>query len=121
MKTIIAGSRDIADMFLLMKAIQLSQFNISEVVCGMATGMDTIGERWALYNDIPVIYFPADWNTLGKRAGYVRNKEMAKYGEGLIAIWNGVSKGTKHMIDLAVEYKLKTFVWNLLEHRGYLL
>jgi len=31
---------------------------------------------------------------------------MAKYANVLIAFWDGKSKGTKHMIDLAKKYKL---------------
>ena len=35
----------------------------------------------------------------------------AKEGDGvLIAFWDGISKGTKHMIDLANKHGLKVFV-----------
>ena len=45
--------------------------------------------------------YPADWEQYGPRAGYIRNSEMAKVATHLIAFWDGRSKGTKHMIDIA--------------------
>jgi len=44
---------------------------------------------------------------LGKAAGFIRNAEMAEYADALIAFWDGRSKGTKHMIDLAKKHGLK--------------
>lgn len=101
MKVIIAGSRDITNYDVLLEAIAESGFEITEVVCGGARGADALGETWARKHSLPIRYFYADWNKLGKRAGYVRNADMAKYGEALIALWDGSSKGTGHMIDLA--------------------
>ena len=43
--------------------------------------------------------FPADWKTHGRKAGPIRNKQMADYGEMLIAFWDGKSSGTKNMIE----------------------
>ena len=50
---------------------------------------------------IKIKYFPADWNTYGKSAGFVRNIEMAENATALIAFWDGKSSGTKHMIETA--------------------
>jgi hypothetical protein len=47
---------------------------------------------------------------LGKSAGYIRNDEMAQYADMLIAFWDGTSKGTKHMIDLANKRGIKVVV-----------
>lgn len=113
MKTIIAGSRNINDLRLLEKAIEASGISISEVVCGGARGVDDLGRKWAGNgNSIPVIMFPAQWGLYGKRAGYLRNTQMAHYAEALIALWDGKSKGTKHMIKEAKHLKLQVFVYN---------
>jgi hypothetical protein len=109
MKVIIAGSRDITEYDIVLNAVKLSQFHITEVVCGKAKGVDTLGEEFGLKNDIPVKFFPADWNGLGRAAGPIRNKQMGDYADALIAIWNG-SKGTKHMIDYAISKDLKVYV-----------
>jgi len=111
MKTIIAGSRTITDLRLLEKVIEESSFNITEVVCGGARGVDDLGRKWAGNgNIIPVKMFPAKWDEYGKSAGYRRNVEMANYADALIAIWDGSSKGTKHMIDIAKKQGLKIFI-----------
>lgn len=110
MKTIIAGSRNINDLRLLEKTIEESGFKITEVVCGGARGVDNLGRKWAGNgNRIPVKLFIPNWDLFGKSAGYKRNVEMADYGEALIALWDGKSKGTKHMIDIAKRKGLKIF------------
>lgn len=115
MKTIIAGSRDIDDLHLVRDAVRRSGFDVSEVVSGRARGVDRVGEEWAFLNDIPVRLFPANWDVHGKAAGAIRNAEMADYSEALIAVWDGKSKGTKNMIDIANRKNLKVYVLNLLD------
>ena len=110
MKVIIAGSRTITDYSIVKKAIEESGFKITEVVCGGAKGVDLLGRDWAFFNVIPVTDFIAKWDLHGKRAGYIRNAEMVKYADALIAVWDGASKGTKHTIDLAIKNGLDYYV-----------
>ncbi len=110
MKVIIAGSRSINSMEELEAAIAASGFTISEVVCGCANGVDTLGEWWAKKNEIPVTYFPAEWGKYGKTAGFKRNAEMANYGEALIALWDGASNGTRNMVNQAKIKNLPVFL-----------
>lgn len=100
MKVIIAGSRTIEDMKSVERAVRVSMFDITEVVCGGARGADTLGKQWAADRGIPVSVFPADWNRWGRKAGYLRNCSMAEYADALVAIWDGSSRGTKSMIDI---------------------
>lgn len=113
MKTIIAGSRGITDYMLLLQAVLDAPWHITEVVSGRARGVDTLGELWAERNHVPVTLFPADWDRFGKRAGYVRNIEMARYADALLALWDGHSRGTRHMIDIAEAHDLKVKVVTL--------
>ena len=108
MKVIIAGGRDYV-MTAADKA-GLRRLGITQVICGMATGADTEGRLWAASNGIPVKRMPADWKRYGKAAGIVRNTEMAQCADGLVAFWDGASKGTKHMIDTARRNGLKIIV-----------
>lgn len=115
MKVIIAGSRGITDESVVLKAIEESGFNITTVVSGAAQGPDMLGAAWALSKNIPVLFFPAEWNRCGKVAGHVRNKEMAKTAHALIAIWDCKSRGTLDMIDLAHEHGLDVYVKKVME------
>ncbi len=110
MKVIIAGGREFKDYDLLVKKcdIILSKATDIEIVCGKAPGADTLGENYGKSKGYPIKEFPADWNGKYKKAaGFMRNKEMAMYADCLIAFWDGKSKGTNHMIDLAHKLNLK--------------
>lgn len=107
--------RTLADEGLLTNDIRVDIPNM-EIVCGKARGADTLGEDFGKRYGIKIKYFPANWDAYGKSAGYIRNKEMAKYAKEddgvLIAFWDKKSKGTKHMIDLANNENLRVFVIN---------
>lgn len=96
MTVIIAGSRTIADYSTVAQAVMDSGFTIDTVISGRARGVDRLGEVWANRHRITVM--PADWTTHGRRAGFVRNAEMAKRADALIAVWDGKSAGTRNMI-----------------------
>ena len=110
MKVIIAGTRTITSAIVVDMAIRESLFEITEVVSGTATGPDQLGEAWAVARGIPVKQFPADWEQHGLRAGFIRNVAMADYADALIAIWDGQSKGTEHMIKTALKKGLKVYI-----------
>jgi hypothetical protein len=107
MKLIIAGSRELSVHWTFIdeiirhfnKSTAVPRLQISEVVSGTARGIDTDGERWATARDVYVRRFPADWDKHGKAAGIIRNKQMAEYGDALLLIWDGKSKGSKNMGD----------------------
>ena len=62
-----------------------------------------LGEAYAKLKGYGIKQFPAKWSEKGKSAGYLRNVEMAQYANALIAFWDGKSKGTRHMIEIAKE------------------
>ncbi len=115
MKTIIAGSRENVRYEDICDAVIASGWTdlITEVVSGTASGADTYGETWAKLFEKPVQRFIPDWKNLGKKAGFVRNQEMAEYADALIAIWDGKSAGTKHMIDSAHALNLQVYVYHV--------
>jgi hypothetical protein len=115
-RVIIAGGRDFQDYSLLQKKCDwlFSQTLDSDIIilCGEARGADLLGKRYAQENGIKVESYPADWDTQGKRAGYLRNVKMAENATHLIAFWDGKSRGTKHMIDIARQKGLDVRVFN---------
>lgn len=110
MTTIIAGSRTLGEDALY-AALAECPWEITEVVSGGANGIDTCGELWATSNRIPWKRFPANWAVYGKSAGPVRNTQMADYAQALLAVWDGKSRGTNHMISIAGSKSLRIMVW----------
>lgn len=122
MRVIIAGSRNIQDASKVEDAVRLSGFDITEVVSGGAGGVDKLGEQWAKARGMEPRVSPAKWRDKSSptystakgydpRAGYRRNTEMAEYADALIAIWDGKSGGTGHMITEAKRLGLVVFVY----------
>lgn len=110
-RLIIAGSREFTDYARLKYEMsKIVSFNVTQIVSGGARGADTLGERYAKEHGIPFVVFKADWDTHGRSAGYKRNVQMAENADRLLAFWDGESKGTKHMIDIAKSKGLKVKV-----------
>jgi hypothetical protein len=121
-KLILAGGRDFIDSTAIVDAInsleEAGMFTTAnlEIVSGMAEGADMTGYDLAKENGLAVEEFHAEWNDVhtdapcvvgtnkygnkyNKLAGFNRNHEMGQYADGLLAFWDGKSRGTKDMID----------------------
>lgn len=112
-RIIIAGGRNFNDYNLLKEKVDniISDKRKTHqiyIVSGKARGADSLGEKYANENGLNIMEFPADWDKHGRSAGYKRNLEMAENADALIAFWDGESRGTKHMIDIAKEKNLLT-------------
>lgn len=103
MKLIIAGSRNFTDYGFLCKQVDwyIQDKDITAIISGGANGADSLGEKYSKEKNIPFELFAAEWDKYGKSAGYIRNQDMAENGDYLIVFWDGISKGTKNMIDIA--------------------
>ena len=105
-KLIIAGGRDFRDYEYMkqecdyMLKVLLETCKI-DIVSGGARGADSLAIEYAREREYPVKIMKANWDEHGKSAGYIRNQEMANYASHVIAFWDGKSRGTKHMIDIA--------------------
>ena len=122
LRVIIAGSRTFNNYNMLVEKTDtiLSERNVDNlpirIISGTAKGTDILGERYAKNKGYALTRKSADWGRLGKRAGYVRNVEMADFAMKdnnvplLIAFWDGISKGTKHMIDIAESKGIETYI-----------
>lgn len=106
MKLIIAGSRDLEISYDMIEALRYT-FNIdsdhllTQVISGgCPTGPDNTAMMYFSDDAVSGISykeFPAKWIDHGKAAGPIRNKQMAEYGDILLLIWDGESKGSANM------------------------
>lgn len=108
-RLIIAGSRDFNDSKLLEEEVLHfleGSTGAVEVLSGCAKGADTLGEELAKKFGLVCHKMPADWSTHGKAAGYKRNEAMADRATHCIVFWDGQSRGSKHMWDIATRKNL---------------
>lgn len=114
MRLLVAGSRSIDDVgkveHILSNASYIFDRNVALVLHGGARGVDTIAGEWARRRGYDVREYPADWNTHGKSAGYIRNVEMVANCDAAIVLWNGTSKGTRHTLDQLEKYLIRHVV-----------
>lgn len=116
MRLIIAGGRDFNDFDTLerevLKFIKAHREPGEKVtiISGRARGADRLGERFANKYGLKIIKKPADWIKYGKKAGFIRNEEMAKIATHVIIFWDGSSKGSMYMRKIAESKKLITKV-----------
>lgn len=101
----ITGSRSITDYKLVCQAVNefravYPKIEITKIISGGAAGVDSLARIYAYNHGIDFEEFPANWKLFGKRAGLIRNKEMEEKIDAAIVLWNGVSKGTQHYINL---------------------
>lgn len=111
MKVAVVGSRTITDYSVVREI--LSNYTITQIVSGGAKGIDSLAEQFSatvMLPNAPKVFLP-DWLAHGKGAGFIRNKEIVNYADTVIAIWDGVSKGTKHSIDYARKQGKIVDVW----------
>lgn len=113
MKLIIAGGRDyildgqIEDFDRFMQSIVDQLGAVTEVVSGGEKGADSVGMDWASRKGIPVRVFAPDWNSHGRAAGPIRNRQMAEYADALVCFPGG--RGTASMIREAQKLGLMIF------------
>jgi DNA-directed RNA polymerase subunit RPC12/RpoP len=134
-KVIIAGSRKFNDYKKLSYYCDRTVESLREddrpieIVSGAAKGADRLGERYARERGYKIKSFPAPWEEiddkppkeiatrLGRkywvRAGHFRNEKMARYADALILFWDGKSKGSKNMLQIAKHYNLTIDIFEI--------
>ena len=102
MKVIVAGGRNYCftpESTAFLDRLH-QEHHFTEVVSGGAAGADKCGEEWARRNNLSIRVFPADWKSFGKRAGPIRNRQMAKYADALVLFPGG--SGSSSMLSEAI-------------------
>lgn len=105
MKLIVSGTRTITDEHEILIALEDADIvfgPIDTLLHGDCRGVDRTAAEIGKQFGWDVEARPADWESHRKGAGPRRNREMAKEGDALVAVWDGESRGTRDMIDKAV-------------------
>ena len=106
MRIVIAGSREftdysVAELFIDQCISKIREKEPLIFMSGGCRGADEIGERYAKAHGIGVERYSADWKKYGRRAGPIRNRQMAQTADMVMCFWDGKSGGTKSMIECA--------------------
>jgi hypothetical protein len=104
-RVIVAGSRTFKNYTAVrdsLDKILSKRIGVEEIIIisGHAKGPDQLGERYAEERGFKCETYEADWTKYGNAAGYQRNLQMSKVADGLVAFWDGQSKGTQNMINI---------------------
>ena len=100
----IIGSRGFNNYPLVKEVMNEYIHKVEIVVSGGAKGADTLGEMWATENGKMTLIYKPEWDKYGKRAGFIRNQDIVKNSDLVVAFWDGSSKGTKSSIDLCTKF-----------------
>jgi hypothetical protein len=117
-RILITGSRTWTDVSCIIEAITdvVRESGVSKedtvIVHGACPrGADAIADALAKQWGVAVERHPADWS-IGRRAGFVRNAEMANLGADVCLAFNhNNSNGTKMMADLTQKAGIETRIY----------
>lgn len=104
MQIIVCGGRGYCDMEQLYKTLDHINTDtpVDVLISGGCSGADQPAELWANERGVTIKIVPAKWDTYGRAAGPIRNKEMAELRPDLVVAFKG-GRGTQDMIKKAQE------------------
>ena len=107
MKIAIVGSRDARADQLDFVCERIDEFlagfsDRPTIISGGAPGIDKMAEDYARFRSLPTEIHEADWKSLGKAAGPIRNSKIVKTADIVIAFPDKKSKGTWDTVDKAL-------------------
>ena len=114
MRTIICGSRSVTWRSAVTRGMHLAAtlgMVPTVILSGAARGADALGELFAHEHHLPLELYPANWEMYRSGAGFMRNHLMSTKADACVALWDGVSRGTEHMINCAKSRGLRVFVY----------
>ena len=100
-KIAIIGSRNYKRLDLVEKYVQNNMKYGDLLVSGGAKGVDLASERAADKQNVETKIFLPDWEKNGKGAGLIRNTDIVKNSDKIVAFWDGKSRGTLDSIKKA--------------------
>lgn len=102
MRVAIIGSRSIT-MDAYGDMVRFIPRGASEIVSGGAEGADQLAEEYARRASLPLKIFRPDYTRGGKAAPLQRNIQIVRYSDYVLALWDGRSRGTAHVIHHCIQ------------------
>lgn len=102
MRIIVCGGRDFRNAAYVFSSLDKlhSEWPITELMQGGATGADALARDWAISKGIKRWVCHADWEKHGKAAGPLRNARMLEWKPDAVVAFPG-GRGTANMISQA--------------------
>ena len=97
MKLLIVGSRSI-------QSFDLSKYippQTDLLISGGACGIDSLAEKYADQHRISKLILRPKYFLYGKAAPIKRNEEMVELADEILIVWDGISRGTHHLLKYA--------------------
>ena len=107
MRIAIIGSRDLY----IDNLEQYIPNNITEIISGGARGIDTCAKEYAIAHNIKLTEFLPEYQKYGRSAPLKRNITIIQNADMVLAFWDGVSHGTKFVIDKCKNYDIPIIVY----------
>lgn len=108
MKLAVVGSRTFTDYARMCSVLDVLKPDV--IVSGGASGADRLSERYAKEHGIKTEIYLADWDRHGRAAGIIRNAQIVKSCDEVVAFWDGQSRGTANTIERARQMRKKVHV-----------
>jgi hypothetical protein len=112
LKIVVAGGRDFNDKDIIFSCLDKIVKKDDIIISGHASGVDSWGECYADVHGLQLEIYPAQWGVYGKSAGPIRNEQMAKIADKVILFWNGKSRGTYNMLQMAKKYQCEIVIFD---------
>lgn len=105
MRVLVCGGRDFNDTAFAYRELDRihKHEGIDVVIEGDARGADRIAGYWARKKRLENLKFPADWETHGRAAGPIRNRQMLTEGRPDLVVAFPGGNGTADMCEAARE------------------
>lgn len=98
MRVAVIGSREIPDFVDVDYLIDRIPLNCTEIVSGGAAGVDQLARLAAQRLGLPIREFFPLYSAYGKRAPLLRNLDIIRSADLVVAIWDGKSHGTAYSL-----------------------
>ena len=103
MKLAIIGSRTL-------EQVDIEKYlpeGVDEIVSGGARGIDSLARAFAERAGIKLAEFLPQYQSYGRAAPLVRNRQIADYADAALVFWDGSSRGTKYTVEIFEELSKK--------------